>query len=179
MAAIAPPTLTDGEITLRPARPADIPAMVEACQDPEIPHWTRVPVPYTREDAERFLAIATVEATAGAGVALVVADADGDGLIGTVGLMEIDSGRGYGEIGYWIAAPARGRGAATRAVELLRDWAHATLGLVEIELLAHRDNRASQRVAERAGFTDTGALRRVERMPPDKRAGYKVYVSRA
>jgi RimJ/RimL family protein N-acetyltransferase len=178
MAAIVPPTLSDGEISVRPARPADIPAIVAACQDPEIPRWTRVPVPYTREDAERFLAIATIEAAAGDGVALAVADADGDRLIGTIGLMEVDADRGYGEIGYWIAAAARGRGAATRAVVLVRDWARATLGLTELELLPHRDNLASQRVAERAGFTDTGAVRPIGRMPPGRQEGYKVYVWR-
>ena len=64
----------------------------------------------------------------GEGVALAVADAGGR-LIGTVGLMEVDRERGYGELGYWTAAPARGRGAASRAVALLRDWAHAELGL--------------------------------------------------
>ena len=92
--------------------------------------------------------------------------------------MEVDRERGYGEIGYWTAAPARGRGAATRAVALLRDWAHAELGLSEIEILAHRDNRPSQRVAERAGFADTGELRAVPRMPPGKRDGYQVYAGR-
>ena len=93
--------------------------------------------------------------------------------------MEVDRERGYGEIGYWTAAPARGRGAASRAVALLRDWAHAELGLSELEILSHRDNRPSQRVAERAGFADTGELRAVPRMPPGKREGYRVYVWRA
>ena len=32
---------------------------------------------------------------------------------------------------------------------------------------------------ERAGFTDTGAMRAVGRMPPGRRDGYKVYVGRA
>ena len=70
------------------------------------------------------------------------------------------------EIGYWTAAPARGRGVATRAVALLRDWAQRELGVGELALLAHCDNRPSQGVAERAGFSDTGELR----------DGFKVYV---
>ena len=178
MPAIVAPTLSDGEIGVRPLAPGDVPAIVAACQDPEIPRWTRVPSPYLREDAEHFLAIAAAEAAAGEGVALAVADA-GDRLIGTIGLMEIDRDGGYGEIGYWTAAAARGRGAATRAVVLLRDWAHAELGLSAIEILAHGDNRPSQLVAERAGFEDTGELRSVARMPERIRDGYKVYVWRA
>ena len=177
MPAIVAPTLSDGEIGVRPLAPQDIPDLVAACADPEIPRWTRVPSPYTREDAERVLAIAASEAAAGAGVALAITGADGR-LIGTVGLMELDGDRRHGEIGYWIAAPARGRGAASRAVALLRDWAHAELGLAEIEILAHRENRPSQRVAERAGFTDTGRIASVPRMPPRIRDGYKVYAWR-
>ncbi len=172
MVRLDPPTLSDGDLTVRPLRETDVPAIVAACQDPEIPRWTRVPSPYTVEDARRFLAIAASEAAAGEGVALAVADA-GDRLIGTVGLMGLDGT--YGEIGYWIAAEARGRGAATRAVMLLRDWAHATLGLREIDVLPHRDNLPSRRVAERAGFADTGATRRVAFMPPGRRDGYMVF----
>jgi RimJ/RimL family protein N-acetyltransferase len=167
-----PPTLSDGEITVRALRESDVPAIVAACQDPEIPRWTRVPSPYTVEDARRFLAIAASEAAAGDGLALAVAD-ERDRLIGTVGLMAL--GGEAAEIGYWIAAGARGRGAAARAVVLLRDWAAAALGLRAIEILAHRDNVPSQRVAERAGFADTGELRRAPRMPPGRRDGYKAY----
>jgi RimJ/RimL family protein N-acetyltransferase len=174
MPAIAAPTLSDGTVGVRRMREADVPAIVAACQDPEIPRWTRVPSPYTREDAERFLAIAATEAAAGEGLALAVTGAD-DRLIGTIGLMELD-GEGSGEIGYWTAAEARGRGFTTRAVVLMRDWAHDALGLTTIEILAHRDNRPSQLVAERAGFVDTGEIRTIARMPPGRQAGYKRYV---
>jgi RimJ/RimL family protein N-acetyltransferase len=179
MPPIVVPTLSDEEMRVRPLAPGDVPDIVAACSDPEIPRWTRVPSPYTREDAERFLAIAATEAAAGEGVVLAVCDAARDRLIGTVGLMEIDRERGRGELGYWTAAPARGRGAATRAAVLLRDWAHAELGLAELEILPHRDNRPSQLVAERAGFTDTGRIVSVPRMPERIRHGYKVYVWRA
>jgi RimJ/RimL family protein N-acetyltransferase len=174
MSRLQAPTLSDGTVGVRAMRETDIPALVAACQDPEIPRWTRVPSPYTREDAERFLAIAATEAAAGEGLALAVTGED-DRLIGTIGLMELD-GEGSGEIGYWTAAAARGRGLTTRAVVLLRDWAHDELGLTTIEILAHGDNRPSQLVAERAGFADTGETATIERMPPGRRQGYKRYV---
>jgi RimJ/RimL family protein N-acetyltransferase len=50
------PTLRDGDLVLRPKRPDDLDAVTAACQDPEIPRWTFVPSPYTRADAEAFLA---------------------------------------------------------------------------------------------------------------------------
>ena len=178
MAAIAPPTLSDGAVTLRPPAERDVAALLQACRDPEIPRWTRVPQPYTPEDARRFLALAAVEAAGGHGVALAITVAE-DRLVGTIGLMELGAGRGYGEIGYWLAAEARGRGVATRAVVLLRDWAQRELALRELEILPHAHNLPSRRVAERAGFTATGETRRIERMPPGRRDGYAVYVWRA
>ena len=40
---------------LRPWRDADLPALVAACQDPEIARWTRVPANYGETDARAYL----------------------------------------------------------------------------------------------------------------------------
>jgi ribosomal-protein-alanine N-acetyltransferase len=58
-----------------------------------------------------------------------------------------------------VAAPARRRGAAATALGLVSRWALGTLGLERLELLADPRNRASQRVAERAGYVREGTLR--------------------
>ena len=63
-----------------------------------------------------------------------------------------------GEIGYWTAPWARGRGVATRAATALSDAAFAA-GLSRVELLAEMENPASQRVALRAGFAYEGLRR--------------------
>jgi len=79
----------------------------------------------------------------------------------------------------WRVRP-RGRGVAARAVVLLRDWAHAELGSAELTILAHRDNAASAKVAERAGFTATGRTARPARLPPGRQAdGYREFRWRA
>src|SRR3954468_5439788 len=121
MTPIEAPTLSDGDVVVRPPAEAHVESIVLACPDPEIPPLTRVPQPYTREDARQFLAAAATEARSGAGVALAIADA-GERLIGTIGLMEVDTAAGMGEIGYWLAREARGAGAATRAVRLGGAW---------------------------------------------------------
>ena len=173
MPPLAAPRLSDGVVVVRGLREDDVPAIVAACQDPEIPRWTRVPSPYTREDAARFLALAATEAAAGEGLVLALARPEDDRLVGTVGLMGIADG--VAELGYWTAAAARGRGVTARGVALVRDWAAAELGLTELEILAHRDNVPSQRVAEKAGFTATGEQRSVPRMPPGRQVGYRVF----
>jgi RimJ/RimL family protein N-acetyltransferase len=54
---------------------------------------------------------------------------------------------------------------ATRATRLLADWARRELGLTHMEVLPHRENHRSRRVAEKAGFRDTGELRAAPRGP--------------
>src|SRR5680860_343346 len=49
------PTLTDGVVVLRAPTDDDIDGSVEQCQDPVSQRWTDVPVPYTRDDALRYL----------------------------------------------------------------------------------------------------------------------------
>jgi RimJ/RimL family protein N-acetyltransferase len=72
---------------------------------------------------------------------------------------DIDAGQARAAVGYWLAPHARGRGIATRAVRLLARWALDDLGLARLQITCGPDNLASQRVAERAGFTREGVLR--------------------
>jgi RimJ/RimL family protein N-acetyltransferase len=58
-----------------------------------------------------------------------------------------------------LARPARGHGHATRAVRLICAWGFDAMGAERIDLMAATGNAASQRVAERAGFTREAVLR--------------------
>jgi RimJ/RimL family protein N-acetyltransferase len=147
------PPLSDGVITLRPMTAQDADAITAAAQDPEIPRWTRVPVPYRRADALSWVAGAELELDAGVTIGWLAVDHD-DRLLASISVMEIDREARTGEIGYWVAREARGRGVATRAVRLVRDWAAAELGLATIEIEVHEDNLASQAVARAAGFVE-------------------------
>ena len=173
--AIEPPTLTGGGITLRPPRPADADAVTAACQDPEIQRWVGVPSPYRREHAEVWLDGAPARARSGEAVNLLI-DLDDGALAGSISMMELDTERGYGEIGYWVASGLRGRGIAVRAAILLRDWAVTELRLRTIEILVHGDNAPSRRVAERCGFTETGELRTAPRKPDPGEPRFVVYI---
>lgn len=62
-------------------------------------------------------------------------------------------------MGYWLAPSARGRGLATRTVRLPAQWAFTRLSIARLELTCAPDNIASQRTAERCGFTREGVLR--------------------
>jgi ribosomal-protein-alanine N-acetyltransferase len=80
---------------------------------------------------------------------LVICDATTGQRLGNIAL-SFDAT--VGEVSYWVAASARGRGVATRALRLLSEWAFAALGLSESRLWTHADKLASRLVAERAGY---------------------------
>ena len=81
---------------------------------------------------------------------------DGAEWVGSLSIHRIDRDQGDGEIGYWIALAARGRGLAGRAAAAACRWAFADLGLHRIQLFHAVENVASARVAEKAGFTCEG-----------------------
>jgi RimJ/RimL family protein N-acetyltransferase len=163
--ALPDPPLNDGLVALRSWTAADVPAIVEACQDPEIPRWTLVPSPYGEADARAYLQRVADGWDAGARATFAIVDAaDHGALLGAAGLNRIDWDQCAADLGYWVAAPARGRGVAARAVELLAGWAFGTLGLERLELRANEANTASRAVAARAGFSraDAPLVRRPE-----------------
>jgi RimJ/RimL family protein N-acetyltransferase len=144
--------LRDDLIVLRPWREDDAPAVHDACQDPEIQRWIPViPRPYTYDDACAFV---TGARRSGRHEFAIV---EHGRVVGSIAL-RVDGGKSC-RIGYWCARHARGRGIATRGLRRLCRHALDDLGLDRLELITDRDNVASQRVAEKAGFQRMGILR--------------------
>jgi RimJ/RimL family protein N-acetyltransferase len=149
------PPLGAGDVRLRPYRPGDLEALVSELADPEVPRWTNVPPGYGREEGQSFLSQAEPQRLAGRALTLAI----GDPLQGAVGLTDVDWPERRAELGYWVAASCRGRGLASLAVRLISDWALGQAGFERLELYANPANEASQRVAEKAGYTREGLLR--------------------
>jgi RimJ/RimL family protein N-acetyltransferase len=86
--------------------------------------------------------------------------AGGDGrYLGGCGLNQIDALNQRANLGYWVRASATGRGVATDAVTLVREWGFAHTDLVRLEVLIAVGNSASRRVAEKCGAVYEGTLR--------------------
>jgi RimJ/RimL family protein N-acetyltransferase len=145
-------------IVLRPWRLEDVPAVTAACQDAEIARWLAfVPQPYTEEDARFY--IRDCLAAGDDRTPFAIADAATGEVIGSI---EMRINRMLtGHIGYWLVAQARGRGLTAEALLALSRWGFDELGLGRVELVTDPDNIASQRVAEKAGFTREGVLRSI------------------
>jgi RimJ/RimL family protein N-acetyltransferase len=149
--------LSAGPLTLRLWRPDDVEAVWAALQDPQIGLWNGSAAG-SRDDAIRFV---TGRADWSAGDHASWAVVDGaDGVLGSVSVHSVDVVQNDAEIGYWTTPAARGQGAAARAVDAACRWVFATLPVDRIELCHAVENAASARVAEKAGFTLEGRLRR-------------------
>jgi RimJ/RimL family protein N-acetyltransferase len=149
------PRLDDGVVALRPPVLDDVDAITEACQDPEIPRWTRVPAPYTRKHAAEFVDRSARTWKQGTDAPFVIVDAETRELLGAIGVHRFGGENDGPEVGYWLRREARGRGIATRALRLVTDWAGKELG-ARLLLQADVRNLASRRVAEKAGFRFVG-----------------------
>ena len=147
-----------GPVRLRPWRPDDADATWAALQDPGIRMWNGSGSA-TREAVARFLRV-RADWSGGDHASWAVVDPATDELLGSVSLHSIDREQGDAEIGYWTTPAARGRGIAPLVVDAVCRWAFAALPIDRIELCHAVENRASGRVAEKAGFTCEGTLRR-------------------
>lgn len=67
------------------------------------------------------------------------------------------------ELGYFVTKENTGRGYATEAAQATLQFAFEYLKVVRVELQCAADNEASQRVAERCGFTLEGRQRQRQR----------------
>ncbi|MEU8422854.1 GNAT family N-acetyltransferase [Micromonospora sp. NPDC048835] len=154
-----PVEITEDGVLLRPWRETDADAVHRACQDPDIQRWTTVPRPYRPEHAHGFVTEMSRKAWAeGTGAPFAVCDPSTGEVWGSAGLISIDKD-GTGEVGYWTAPWARGRGVMTRATRAVARWSFDSLGLRRLIWQAEVGNHASRLVALRAGFRVDGRLR--------------------
>ena len=152
---IPDPPLSDDAVALRPWTMSDVPAIAAICQDAEIPRWTTVPTPYSDENAREFVLGMTsrdLEDT----LALAIVTKTGD-VVGSLTMWIVTPG--VVEFGYWVSAEERGRGYVPRALLLLAGWAVGTMDIRRLQLGTIPGTRASERVAEKTGFSREGVLR--------------------
>jgi RimJ/RimL family protein N-acetyltransferase len=149
--------LTGARVVLRPWTPADVPAVLAACQDPEVQRWTTVPSPYTAADAVGYVTGVAPAAWADGDAVYAVVDAATGRIAGSIGAHGLRDGVAH--VGYWTAPAARGRGLTSDALRTLTRWLLRDAGAERVELVVEPANTASVRVAEAAGFTREGVLR--------------------
>jgi RimJ/RimL family protein N-acetyltransferase len=149
--------LDAGTVRLRPWREDDADAVLAAQQDPAIRQWAGGYGVDSREDA-----VALLRRLGGSEdrASWAVVDAETGTLLGSVSVHSIDERQADAQVGYWTTPAARGRGVAAVAVDAACRWVFGALAVERVELCHAVENPASGRVAEKAGFTYEGHLRR-------------------
>ena len=150
-----------GRITLRPWTEADVPAVTRRLRGPRDAALDGDPGHYEEEYARKYLEGREESRRLGQTLEMAIADArDARACSARSGSWRSTPCNRRGEVGYWVA-PAR-RGAAA--------WPPPRCGccprrrssssdLIRLDLIAAVGNVASQRVAEKAGFTREGVMR--------------------
>lgn len=87
---------------------------------------------------------------------LALADVATDAFLGSLVLFDLTEHSG--EVGFWLAPHARGRGVAQKALHAASRLARGR-GLDELRARTHPDNSASQRALTAAGFRTAGGVR--------------------
>ncbi len=151
-----PPDWTErtARLWLRPLGEADAEALVEGLGDFEVARWlSRVPYPYTLDEARRFLAWEKSERAGGEDRVVAI---DAGGLVGVVSLR----GRGAEPVlGYWLSRRHWGQGYMTEAVGALITAAFADRSVEALRSGVFEGNQRSLAIQKRFGFLVSGRSR--------------------
>jgi RimJ/RimL family protein N-acetyltransferase len=136
-------------LLLRPGWAEDARALTAAIGDPAIArNLTRVPYPYSQDDADAFLALPADPLRP----RFLICLRDSNAIVGGIGL----SGEIEAELGYWIARDHWGRGYATEAGRAVIALADGSLRLPRVRARRMLDNAGSANVLRKLGFQPTG-----------------------
>jgi ribosomal-protein-alanine N-acetyltransferase len=144
-----PDTLTTARLLLRPFRPGDVDDALLYRNDEEFAHFLpHIPLPFTRRDAEAFVALNRSESWQRFRTFAVVLQGR---VIGTVNL-EIDPETRSAMIGYALGRLWWSQGLATEAALAVLTWGFEVLALVRIWASTDSRHVRSQRVLEKLGM---------------------------
>ena len=144
-------------LLLRPFRLADVDDVYAYARDPD---WARfllpmIPQPYTRRNAEEFIAGRVAASWSTDSAFAIVLDSV---VVGGINL-HINERHETGELGYSLARVHWGKGLTTQAATAVVDWGFSELGLAKVYASADLRNAGSWRIMEKVGMTREGVLR--------------------
>ena len=144
-------------LLLREYKRSDAAAVTRELNPIEMAHYTtHIPHPYRLKHAQDFIDGAIKHQTETPRTAYNLAIILGDELIGDISLMKVNRWTKSAEIGYWVSKRHQGQGYATEATQRMVDYAIKTLRMHRIDLHAAVQNKPSNDIARKLGFTLEG-----------------------
>lgn len=157
-----PNEIMDEIILLRQYQLNDIPMIVEAVRESaaELKPWISwCQHEYTEEQARVWLESLPESWEKGISYDFAMIDSTDRSYLGGCGINHIRWIYQFANLGYWVRTDRTGQGIASRVVPLLTRYAFEHLGLKRVEIVVAVGNKASQRVAQKAGAVREGILR--------------------
>jgi [ribosomal protein S5]-alanine N-acetyltransferase len=152
------PPLAGGQVALRLFRISDAAAIAGSVnRDPDIPRFTMMPEAMTEDQARQWVERGLQWWPRGL-ARFAVTVPPSDECAGQIGI-QFDFAAHRAGAFYWLDRRVRGRGIAVQSLSLVTEWAFRDHGIVRVQLVTHRGNERSQRVAECCGFRREGVLR--------------------
>lgn len=155
------PAIRTTRLLLRPFDVDDVSALAALAGSRRIADtMISVPHPYSEEEATTDIARYHREWANGSAVNLAIAlPVHAHQLIGYIAVKHIDREHKEGELSFWIAEPAAGKGYVTEAAHAVLDYAFDELGLNRICAYHMVRNPGSERVLRKIGMVQEGRLR--------------------
>jgi len=145
------PVLTSRRLILRTPRKEDAGTIAALANDWEVAgRLTRLPHPYTLEDAVFFL-----EEIVPHELVWIIERAGSRDMLGVAGLTP-DQAAQTVELGYWLGRAFWGHGFATEAAGLVLDYAFGVAAAAVVTAGCFTDNHRSLRVLHKLGFAIKG-----------------------
>ena len=144
------------EVALRPWTIDDLDELVRMANNKNIAQFMAdvFPHPYSAENGKTFIEFAASKTPAS-----IFAITLNGKPVGSIGLhMQADILRKNHEIGYWLAEEYWGKGIIPIAVKQIVEYGFASLDCTRIFARIFGNNRASQKVVEKAGFILEGTF---------------------
>jgi RimJ/RimL family protein N-acetyltransferase len=153
--------VTDGVIVMRPFHIRDADETYRAVReslDDLKPWMSWAHDGYSLNDTKEFIRITRARWEDGTLFAFAITDAKTGSVLGGCSLSHIHPVYHLCNLGYWVRTSRRGEGIAVRATRLAARYAFEKVGLIRVEVVMAVNNKASQRVAEKAGAHYEGIL---------------------
>ena len=157
---IEQPTLETPRLRIRPLERSDTSAIQQAASAREIADtMISLPHPYPAGEAELYIIQQQAERDAGHSVTYTIEQQAEGCFCGLVEIRDIDREHSQGELSFWLAIDAWGRGYMSEVVNAVVQYGFDGLGLNRLYAYHMTRNPASGRILEKNGFKQEGLLR--------------------
>ncbi|MBI2499743.1 GNAT family N-acetyltransferase [Candidatus Woesearchaeota archaeon] len=150
-------------LVLRRIEKKDIPDLIQNINNLKVSRYLlAVPYPYTLKDAKWWIAHCkeTEKEKPRKSYSFNIESKAIKKIVGGIGLIHVDSSQGIAEVGYWLGEKYWRQGIMSEALNAILNLAFEKLKLRRINLLAFKENKASNALARNFGFKYEGRKRK-------------------